>query len=857
MISDINKYSKNKFYLISTVFVILYILIAFLETSYAFDNISLRTIWFPIGIAFAAIIIFGKRILPAIVVASILNNLIFYPASSDSSFFLALFIFILKSAAPVLQVYAGYILLNVFNTHFDFLRKGRDAFIFILIAIVIGFINVTIIMLIEPGSFDFENYAVMEIWTRLWLSDTTGILIVTPLILAIFKNKELDFSIAGVIEILSIYILSIIFAQLLFGGWLQQQLIHSLPFLIIPLILWVAYRFSPRETSLLTFIVATGSLFGLLESSSLFIVLDGRISLIGLQLYLAVITIVGIMLSVSVLERKQVLQDYQEMSNSLEKRVIKRTDELATLNKELLIEVISRKKAEAEFKESEERNTALLSSLPDTIFLHDNNGLFLDYRSVDHSKLFFNPNEIIGKSIEEVLPAKISGPLKKVFFRTLNAQKTQSYEFSMNVDNQLKHYEARFSNCGENRVMSVVRDITERRKAEEERKHLEDQVRHAQKLESLGVLAGGIAHDFNNLLTAIMGNTGLAIMGLPNNSKVKNNLDRIENASLRAADLCRQLLAYSGKGKFIIESVNLNDLVKEMSNLLLVSISKKVDLQCIFVENMKLFDADSTQIRQIIMNLITNASEAIGEKTGKIKITTAVEVCTKSFLKNSYFDDNLEAGKYVSLEVKDNGIGMNKETISKIFDPFFTTKFTGRGLGLAAVVGIVRSHKGAIVIESNLKTGTKFKIYFPVTKTVIVKKVSNPNKSVNWKGQGTILVVDDEEYIRDLGLVTLQGAGLKVITAADGKEAVDIYKKKSREINVVLMDLTMPKLGGEEAFKKMVQIQSDVKVILSSGYSEQEAIKKFNKMGLQGFLQKPYKPADLIEKVKNILEGTN
>lgn len=857
MIADFNKHSRKQIQIINIVFVFFYVFIAALESTINFDSIGYRIIWFSAGVAFAVLIIYGKRMLPAILIASIFYNLISYFTTSYASFSEGLITFILISFGPVLQAFWGYKLIDSFQANYDFLGKGRDAFIFILIAAIIGSVNSTIFILFPTVNMAPENVKVLEIWGRIWLSDSLGVLIMTPIILAIFKNKRIDSSLAGVSEIFSIFTLTIIFTQLLFGGWVQKEIAHSLPFLIILFILWVAFRFTPRETSLITFIVSFASLFGLMESAAIFNLMDGTISLIGLQLYLAVITIVGLILSVSVQEKKQILQNYKEMSNSLEKRVIKRTDELATLNKELLVEVISRKKAEAELKESEERNTALLSSLPDTIFLHDKNGHFLDYRSVDHSKLFFNPNDIIGKSIEEVLPAKISGPLKKVFFKTLNSQDTQSFEYSMTIDDKEKYYEARFSNCGENRVMSVVRDITERRIAEEERKQMEDQVRHSQKLESLGVLAGGIAHDFNNLLTAIMGNTGLAIMGLPNNSKVINNLDRIENASLRAADLCRQLLAYSGKGKFIIDSVNLNVLVKEMSNLLLVSISKKVELICTFDENIKLFEADSTQVRQIIMNLITNASEAIGEKTGKIKIKTAVEACTKSFLKNSYFDDSLDAGKYVSLEVTDNGIGMDKETTSKIFDPFFSTKFTGRGLGLAAVVGIVRSHKGAIIIESKLKKGTKFKIYFPVSKAVIIKKVSKNDKSTDWKGKGTVLVVDDEESIRHLGLVTLKGAGLDVITAVDGKEAVDIYKKKSKEINLVLMDLTMPKLSGEEAFLKLRKIRSDVKVILSSGYSEQEATKKFNTIGLQGFLQKPYKPSDLIEKVKQILERTN
>lgn len=855
MVSD-KKYNKKQFRIISAIYTLIYLLAAIMERFIIFEHMGAITVWFPIGISFAAMLIYGKRLFPIIIFASMISNLMLYTLNPEDSFFWTIFSFLLTTAGPPAQAYAGYYLFNYFKVDYYFLQKGRDAFTFIIIALLVGLINSTILIICQPADIHSATISTMEIWTRLWISDLVGILILTPLILSIYKNRKPDISFAGVLEIVSIFVLTILFIQFLFEGWIQQEIINALPFLIIPIVLWIAFRFSPRETSITVTMLAIIIVLGWLNTSGPFIVFEGRVSLIGIQLYLSVTAIVGISLSVSVQERKQILKEYIEISNSLEKRVNKRTDELATLNKELLVEVNSRKKVESELKESEERNTALLSSLPDTIFLHDKNGTFLDFQSPEKNTLFFDPDTIIGKTIEEVLPEKVAEPIKKVFANTLNTHITQSHEYSLNINNKIKYYEARFSNCGENRVMSVIRDITNSRIAEKERKHLEEQVRHSAKLESLGVLAGGIAHDFNNLLTAIMGNAGLAIMSLPNKSKIKNNLNNIENASIRAADLCRQLLAYSGKGKFIIDAVDLNELVNEMSKLMLVSISKKVELQYNFTENIKLFEADSTQIRQIVMNLITNASEALGEKTGKIIIATGFEDCSRAFLKESYFDDNLEEGQYVFLEVVDNGVGMDSETVSKIFDPFFTTKFTGRGLGLAAVVGIVRSHKGAIMIESELKKGTKFKIYFPISKIGIEKKEKKILTNLDWKGSGTILVVDDEESIRYLAQATLKKTGLEVITANDGKEAVKIYKNKSKEINLVLMDLTMPKLSGEEAFKKLQEIQPDVKVVLSSGYSEQEATKKFNNIGLQGFLQKPYKPVELIEKVRSILDAT-
>lgn len=852
MLTKALKIAGTRFFKIAVIYNVLYILIVVVHSILESGG-NLRTIWLPAGLSFAAIIIFGKRILPAILAASFLSNLSVYNSIPALSFIAAFSGFVFLVISVPVTAWAGLYLLDRYKIQTDFQKTVRFSFIFILIAALISLINpfIQIIFNLIPLS---TVYGAAEQFFKIWLGELTGILIITSLTISIYKNKKIDIPLAQVAEVISIFILTIIFTQLLFGGWIKQELSHAIPFLIIPVLLWVSFRFGIRETIVCALIISLFSMGGYLNASGPFIRLDGSISVLGQQIYLAVITIVALILSVSVQERKQTMKELTDISESLEKRVIKRTDELATLNKELLIEVNNRKKAEAELKESEERNTALLSSLPDLIFLHDREGRFLDYRSPDLVEVFFDPTDIIGKKMEDVLPPRVAVQLKKVFYQTLELGETQSVEYSVNMNNSEKFYEARFSLCGENRIMSVLRDITDRVKAEDQRRQLEGQVRHSQKLESLGVLAGGIAHDFNNLLTAIMGNTGLALMNLSTKLKAKKNLENIEKASLRAADLCQQLLAYSGKGKFIVDAININEMVNEMSKLLEVSISKKVILEYKFSEKKLFFDADPTQIRQIIMNLITNASEAIGDNTGKVTIVTGIEKCSARYLKSTYFDDGLLAGDYVFLEVTDNGVGMNAETISKIFDPFFTTKFTGRGLGLAAVVGIVRSHKGAITIESKMKKGTHFKIYFPVSHSLTQKEDTIKETDIDWHGKGTILVVDDDEAIRFLGKATLEKVGLQVITAVDGRDAVNIFKKKQDEINLVLMDMTMPRLSGEEAFKKLQEINPAVKVVLSSGYSEQEATRKFSKSGLMGFLQKPYRPSDLIAKVKSIID---
>lgn len=323
----------------------------------------------------------------------------------------------------------------------------------------------------------------------------------------------------------------------------------------------------------------------------------------------------------------------------------------------------------------------------------------------------------------------------------------------------------------------IVHDITDRLMAEEARKSLERQVQHAQKLESLGVLAGGIAHDFNNILTSILGNADLALSELSPLSPARDNLMEIEKASRRAAELAKQMLAYSGKGRFVVEPIRVGELVFEMAHMLDVSISKKAILKYNFAENLPTFDGDATQMRQIIMNLITNASDAIGDASGVIALSTGAMECDRAYLDSgnnvlqTTQEERLEEGVYIYIEVSDTGCGMDDETISKIFDPFFTTKFTGRGLGMAAVLGIVRGHQGAIQIQSELGKGSTFKVLFPATgppEDHIEAPNENRPSAEKWSASGTILIVDDEKSVRAVGKRMLEKYGFTVKTAQNG-----------------------------------------------------------------------------------------
>ncbi len=401
--------------------------------------------------------------------------------------------------------------------------------------------------------------------------------------------------------------------------------------------------------------------------------------------------------------------------------------------------------------------------------------------------------------------------------------------------------------------LCVVRDISDRQRAEAQKRRMEEQLRYVQKLESLGVLAGGIAHDFNNLLMVILGNTDLAMLEVSPVAPIRTHLEAIERAARRAAELCKQMLAYSGKGKFVVMTLDLNEVLQEMGHMLEVSISKKAVLKYNFADMMPPIKGDASQLRQLIVNLVINASEAIGEKSGIVSISTGAMECDRAYMAETYLDENLPEGVYSYIEVSDTGCGMDDDTIARIFDPFFSTKFTGRGLGMSAVLGIVRGHNGVIKIYSEKGRGSTIKVLFPAVEGFVARQDDGGGAAVPWQGEGVILLVDDEETVLSVGKRMLEHLGFTVITAADGLEALKIYRTRYQEITCVLLDLSMPHLDGEQAYREMRRVHSGVRVIMSSGYNEQEVTQQFVGKGLAGFIQKPYQLTALRRALMKVL----
>ena len=406
----------------------------------------------------------------------------------------------------------------------------------------------------------------------------------------------------------------------------------------------------------------------------------------------------------------------------------------------------------------------------------------------------------------------------------------------------------------------VMSDITEGKMVEQERLELERRFLHLQKLESLSTLAGGIAHDFNNLLAVILGSLELALDDLSPGSSARPRIDNAIRASKRAADLIKQMLAYTGKGRYATENVNLSILVQENINFFRAAIPETTTLNLLLTHDSPPVLADANQLQQAVMNLITNAAEAIGETAGFITISTGTEIYKEKDLLKSRIDEKPSPGRFVYLEVADTGCGMDSETLHRLFEPFFTTRFFGRGLGMSAVLGIIRGHKGAIFVDSRVNKGTTIRIIFPVSETALPESVqlestegSLPVRSGPSSLKGTILIVYDQDEVINFSKEMATRSGYSVRTAADGQEAVKVFQEHADEIACVVLDLTMPRMDGTATFKALKQIRPDVKVILSSDYSEKEVAQRFTGKGLAGFIQKPYGYQRLRKELERVL----
>ena len=401
-----------------------------------------------------------------------------------------------------------------------------------------------------------------------------------------------------------------------------------------------------------------------------------------------------------------------------------------------------------------------------------------------------------------------------------------------------------------------LRDLTERQKAEEERQRHETERQFAQKQESLGVLAGGIAHDFNNLLMSIVARAGLALRSLPPDSQAREHIQIIEKSGLRGGELANQMLTFAGQTHLDFQVINLQQFLKENKTFLRSTVSKRIRLTFNLGTSLPSIRGDRSQLRQLLMNIVTNAAEAIGDQDGTIRISsTLIETSTHDF-RHYHIMGELPCGPCIALEIQDTGSGINPELIPKIFDPFFSTKFPGRGLGLAALLGIIRGHGAAIAVLSHIGQGTEFLFLFPTTKTPSPKNshsLTLPDNQPRKVSPSKVLVVDDEEEVRAACSLILKEIGFEALVAQDGQSGNQIFERYQDEIALVFLDLTMPNVDGGKLAEKIRMRDQHVPILVSSGYPEEEVMKYFSQSGIHSFIQKPFQVENLITKIQELV----
>jgi PAS domain S-box-containing protein len=517
----------------------------------------------------------------------------------------------------------------------------------------------------------------------------------------------------------------------------------------------------------------------------------------------------------------------------------------------MLVDITEHKLAE----EAQARLAAIVDSSDDAIVGKTLEGIITSWNRGAERIFGFTAAEAIGQHITLIIPEEGWAQEEEVLNRLRRGEKIDHFETERcakdgrRVQVSLSVSPIRDSSGRIIGAAKIARDITETKRAEE-------QYRAMQKLESIGVLAGGIAHDFNNLLTGILGNASLAADMLSTNHRARDLLNDVVRASESAARLTQQLLAYAGKGQFIVRPIDLSEMVEEITPLIQASIPHSVQLRLDLERRLPRIDADPNQLQQLVMNLVINGAEAIGEdKPGLVRVTTSIEDVSEDEARYGGYEPEIQPGRYVLLQVEDNGCGMDESTRSRIFDPFFTTKFLGRGLGLAAALGIVRGQKGALAVSSRPGEGSTFRVLLPASGAVAEEE--RTRQAEEGSDRKTILVVDDEEIVRRTASAALDTHGYQVLLAANGQEAVITFARMSDEISLILLDLTMPVMSAETTIKGLRAIRSDVPVILSSGYNQAEALRRFRTANLAGFIQKPYTAAKLVETIGTVLDSTS
>lgn len=505
----------------------------------------------------------------------------------------------------------------------------------------------------------------------------------------------------------------------------------------------------------------------------------------------------------------------------------------------------------------------LLSEIPSIATIGtDHKGRITFWSAACTAMYGYAPDQVIGRQLDSILktenrPDQAAGPTPLIVPSAAESQPASERIVETADGARVPVFSSQITllnGRGESEHYRIDIDLTELRRLERERRSLDARIQDSQRLESLGLMAGGVAHDFNNMLQAIIGNTDLAMMDLAGDGEARRRLRDVLKTSEQAQELCQQMLAFSGRGKFVVRDIDISETIRETTPLLQVSLKQSARLHLDLSDELPPVKADSSQIRQLIVNLVANASDALPEDGGDVRVTTYPEILSRPSLRRLDLAESLVPGLYVCFEVSDNGTGMDQLTRKQIFDPFFTTKFTGRGLGLAAALGIVRGHSGAIAVESDVGKGSRFRIWLPASASANRAADGKPSHTVEVKTKRlTILVADDEPAVLSSVERILRAADYRVLTATGGASALEIIRTHGQSINLAIIDLTMPTMDGIEVIKELREFDQRLPVILTSGFTEDEMTSHFTLTGPTQFIQKPFRGRNLLDVIASSL----
>ena len=792
---------------------------------------NLAPVWPLSGLALGALIVGGRRLWPGVAVGALAAAI-----STGASPLAA----VLMATGNTLEPLVTVTLLRRFFDFRDDFTRPQEVIGFILVH---GLAGAPISALFGTGALLLDAAPMPEglllaglMW---WAGNFTGGLVLGPLLIAAHQLAGRERTAQHLREFaLLLGLLVMVGGTVFIWGLPLGELSPAFTFLPFPLLVWIAWRFGIGGAAVSLLALSTLAVVGTSRGTGPFCGPAVYSNHACLTSYLVVVALTSLVLAAFNAQREQVLARLRQR----------------------------------EWQLSEAQRIGNLGvwvwDLRTDDFQLSNSGL----RILGERRADFEPT--VAAFLERVHEADRAG-LEEMLRRARAAEQPESCELRLlRPDGSLRHVTATGAALRDPRgtptlLLGTMVDVSERKCFEGEQAALQRKLLETQKLESLGLLAGGIAHDFNNLLTGIMGNASLLRLRLPEDAPMHEGLRRIEAAAERAADLCRQMLAYSGKGRFVVRAVDLNDLVRGTLTLAKTSVPRKAELAFAPAGAVPRIRADLLQLRQVLLNLVVNAAEALPETGGRVEVRTGTMAVDRSWLAGAYLSPDLPDGDYVFIEVEDNGCGIEPGLYAKIFDPFFSTKFTGRGLGLAAVAGIVRAHRGAVRFSSEAGRGTIFRVVFPsaveaepaelpaatgrgspmgagaAPGRAVSTRAGGPVLVVDTRAGGPVLVVDDEETVRQVAVETLTKAGYEIVVACDGVQALELFAPVSLTCRAVLLDLSMPRLDGLETFKRIRELKSEVPVVLMSGYGEEAAMERFAGLGISAFLQKPFTTAAL------------